>query len=68
MDHLDKILLKSLNDVYSEIGGAATKTEAKTDDAAKQTTIGNDGNASLSAEQLATISAKIDAIRTSIIK
>ena len=60
--------LKSLSDVYNAVGGAATKTEATTDDAAKQTTIGNDGNASLTPEQLATISAKVDAIRTSIIK
>ncbi len=60
--------LKSLNDVYASLGGAATKTDAKTDDAAKQTTIGNDANASLTPEQLATISAKVDAIRTSIIK
>jgi hypothetical protein len=60
--------LKSLNDVYVGVGGAPTKSEAVTDNAAKQTTIGNDGSASLSPEQLATISAKIDAIRNSIIK
>jgi hypothetical protein len=60
--------LKSLNEVYNSVGGAATKTDATTNDAAKQTTIGNDGNATLTPEQLATITAKIDAIRTSIIK
>ncbi|HRH63450.1 MAG TPA: hypothetical protein PLI68_09000 [Bacteroidia bacterium] len=60
--------LKSLNEVYNGIGGEPTKTEASTDNTTKTTTIGNNSTTSLTPEQLATISAKVDAIRTSIIK
>ena len=60
--------LKSLNELYANVGQAPTKTDATTNDAAKVTTITNDAKAPMTAEQLSAISAKVDAIRSAIIK
>ena len=60
--------LKSLNELYANVGQAPTKTDATTNDAEKVTTITNDAKAPMTAEQLSAISAKVDAIRSAIIK
>jgi hypothetical protein len=60
--------LKALKSVYDKVKVAETPaTEAKTDNAAQKTVIGSNGELNLTPEQLAEITKKITAIRSSII-
>jgi hypothetical protein len=64
-------VLLQLNDLkqsFSGITGESKNTTATTNDAAQQTTIGNDGSITITPEILADISSKVAKIRTSIIK